>query len=76
MRPLEAKRLLKAVIALELAGVFGAYGLFTWMNNSRDFRSKVNTRFPRVLEAYYLSNEYAGVYGIRERDQEAWSQQD
>lgn len=77
MRPLESvsKRLLKAVIVVELLGVFGAYGLFHWMNNSQDFRSKMNRRFPSVLEAYYLSNEWAGVHGARERDREAWSKQ-
>ncbi|KAM9338885.1 protein CEBPZOS-like [Symphorus nematophorus] len=73
--PLEplAKRLIKGVIALELLGVFGVYGLFHMMNNSRDFRSTMKSRFPSVLEAYYQSNEWAGVYGIRERDHEAWS---
>lgn len=36
-KPLEplAKKLLKGVIALELLGVFGAYGLFHTMNNSQ-----------------------------------------
>ncbi|XP_044025160.1 protein CEBPZOS-like isoform X1 [Siniperca chuatsi] len=97
-KPLEplAKRLMKGVIALELLGVFGAYGLFHMMNNSQDFRNTMNRRFPSVLEdhdvifhqltgsenhfllvcflpVYYQSNEWAGVYGIRERDHEAWS---
>ncbi|XP_078798982.1 protein CEBPZOS isoform X1 [Oryzias latipes] len=74
-RPLEplAKRLLKGVIALELAGVFGAYALFHKMNNSQDFRNTMNKRFPSVLEVYYQSNEWAGIYGIRERDHQAWS---
>lgn len=36
-RPLEplAKRLLKGLIAVELLGVLGAYGLFQQMNSSR-----------------------------------------
>lgn len=71
-----AKRLLKAVIVVELLGVFGAYGLFHVMDSSRDFRNKVNRRFPSILEVYYQSNEWAGVYGIRESDREAWSKQD
>ncbi|XP_034555806.1 protein CEBPZOS-like [Notolabrus celidotus] len=68
-----AMKLMKGVIALELVGVFGAYGLFQMMNNSQDFRSSVNRKFPSVLEVYYQSNEWAGVYGVRERDHEAWS---
>ncbi|XP_032399760.1 protein CEBPZOS isoform X2 [Etheostoma spectabile] len=74
-KPLEplAKKLMKGVIALELLGVFGAYSLFHMMNNSQDFRSTVNRRFPSVLEVYYQSNEWAGVYGTRESDHEAWS---
>ncbi|CAK6982410.1 protein CEBPZOS-like [Scomber scombrus] len=74
-KPLEplAKKLMKGVIALELLGVFGAYALFHKMNNSQDFRSTMNRRLPSVLEVYYQSNEWAGVYGIRERDHEAWA---
>lgn len=26
-----------------------------------------------VLPVYYQSNEWAGIYGIREQDQEAWA---
>uniref|UniRef100_A0A3Q3WX48 Uncharacterized protein n=1 Tax=Mola mola TaxID=94237 RepID=A0A3Q3WX48_MOLML len=74
-KPLEplAKKLLRGVIVVELLGVFGAYGLFHIMNSSQDFRSTMNRRFPSVLEVYYQSNEWAGVYGIREQDREAWS---
>ncbi|CAI5684618.1 protein CEBPZOS [Oreochromis niloticus] len=74
-KPLEplAKKLMKGVIALELLGVLGAYGLFRTMDTSRDFRNTMNRRFPSILEVYYKSNEWAGIYGIRERDQEAWS---
>ncbi|RVE56096.1 hypothetical protein OJAV_G00232770 [Oryzias javanicus] len=68
-----AKRLLKAVIVLELAGVFGAYALFHKMNSSQDFRNTMNKRFPSVLEVYYQSNEWAGIHGIREQDHKAWS---
>ncbi|KAK2855862.1 hypothetical protein Q5P01_004597 [Channa striata] len=67
------KKFLKGVIVLELLGVFGAYSLFHMMNNSRDFRNTMNRRFPSILEVFYQSNEWAGVYGIRERDHEAWS---
>ncbi|CAM9132877.1 unnamed protein product [Lampetra planeri] len=74
-KPLEplAKKLLRAVVVLELLGVFGAYGLFHMMNSSRDFRSTMNRRFPSILEVYYQSNEWAGVYGVREGDRDAWS---
>uniref|UniRef100_A0A3B5ATF9 CEBPZ opposite strand n=1 Tax=Stegastes partitus TaxID=144197 RepID=A0A3B5ATF9_9TELE len=68
-----AKRLMRGVIALELVGVFGAYGLFHAMNNSQDFRNTMNKRFPSILEVYYKSNEWAGIPGIRERDHEAWT---
>uniref|UniRef100_A0A3P9P9D4 CEBPZ opposite strand n=1 Tax=Poecilia reticulata TaxID=8081 RepID=A0A3P9P9D4_POERE len=68
-RPLEplARRLMKGVVMVELLGVFGAYFLFHRMNNSQVFDS---LSCPPV---YYQSNEWAGIYGIRERDQEAWA---
>ncbi|XP_056283552.1 protein CEBPZOS-like [Pseudoliparis swirei] len=68
-----AMKLMKGVVAVELLGLFGAYGLFHKMNNSQDFRSAVNRRCPSVLEVYYQSNEWAGLYGVRERDREAWA---
>ncbi|KAK5879664.1 hypothetical protein CesoFtcFv8_022760 [Champsocephalus esox] len=68
-----AKTLMKGVIVVELMGVLGAYGLFYKMNDSRDFRSTMNRRLPSVLEVYYQSNEWAGVYGVREKDLAAWS---
>uniref|UniRef100_A0A4W5QVG8 CEBPZ opposite strand n=1 Tax=Hucho hucho TaxID=62062 RepID=A0A4W5QVG8_9TELE len=68
-----AKRLFKGVVLLEVAGVLGAYGLFHKMNTSQDFRNSMNNMLPSVLEVYYKSNEYAGVYGIREKDLEDWS---
>ncbi|XP_059841632.1 protein CEBPZOS-like [Hypanus sabinus] len=72
MEPI-AIRIFKGVILLEVAGVMGAYWLFHRMNTSQAFRYKVNKRFPSILEVYYKSNEWAGVYGIRELDQETWS---
>ncbi|XP_041853197.1 protein CEBPZOS-like [Melanotaenia boesemani] len=74
-KPLEplARKLMKGVIIVELLGVFGAYALFHKMNNSQDFRSTMNKKFPSVLEVYYQSNEWAGINGIRERDHIAWS---
>ncbi|XP_064195924.1 protein CEBPZOS-like isoform X1 [Anguilla rostrata] len=68
-----ARKAFKAIVVLEVAGVFGAYFLFQKMNTSRDFRSTMSRNLPSVLEVYYKSNEWAGVYGIREGDQEAWS---
>ncbi|MEQ2256273.1 hypothetical protein ILYODFUR_022632 [Ilyodon furcidens] len=68
-----ARKLMKGVIVVELLGVFGAYALFHKMNNSQEFRNTMNNKFPSVLEVYYQSNEWAGVYGIREQDHEAWS---
>ncbi|KAJ3606576.1 hypothetical protein NHX12_026097 [Muraenolepis orangiensis] len=68
-----AKRLFKGLIVLEVAGVFGAYGLFHRMNTSQDFRNTMNRRFPSILEGYYKSNELAGVFGIREKDHQDWT---
>ncbi|XP_061610517.1 protein CEBPZOS-like [Phyllopteryx taeniolatus] len=68
-----AKKLMKVVIVGELLGVFGAYALFHTMNTSQDFRSTMKRRFPSILEVYYKSNELAGVYGVRQRDQLDWS---
>ncbi|KAM4042083.1 protein CEBPZOS [Anomaloglossus baeobatrachus] len=64
--------LVKGVLALELAGVIGAYLLYFKMDSSQDFRHTMNRRFPSVLEVYYKSNEWAGVQGIRERDALIW----
>ncbi|XP_066532778.1 protein CEBPZOS-like isoform X1 [Hoplias malabaricus] len=77
-KPMEpiARRIFKGIILLEVAGVFAAYGLFHKMNSSRDFRGTMNKYFPSVLEVFYKSNEWSGVYGVRESDQEAWSNQD
>uniref|UniRef100_A0A3Q2PES8 CEBPZ opposite strand n=1 Tax=Fundulus heteroclitus TaxID=8078 RepID=A0A3Q2PES8_FUNHE len=72
MEPL-ARKLMKGVIAVEVLGVLGAYALFHRMNNSPEFRNTMSNKFPSVLEVYYRSNEWAGVYGTRERDQEAWA---
>ncbi|KAE8601596.1 hypothetical protein XENTR_v10013732 [Xenopus tropicalis] len=68
-----AKKIFKGIVFLEVAGVFGAYALFHKMNVSQDFRHTMNRRFPSVLEVYYKSNEWAGIYGIRENDAEAWT---
>ncbi|XP_056423399.1 protein CEBPZOS isoform X3 [Hyla sarda] len=65
-------KLFKGVLALELAGVVGAYLLYFRMDSSQDFRHTMNRRFPSVLEVYYKSNEWSGIQGIRERDALAW----
>uniref|UniRef100_A0A3Q2GGE4 CEBPZ opposite strand n=1 Tax=Cyprinodon variegatus TaxID=28743 RepID=A0A3Q2GGE4_CYPVA len=56
-KPLEplARRLMKGVIVVELLGVLGAYALFHRMNNSREFRSTMNDKFPSVLEGKHGS---------------------
>ncbi|XP_060687323.1 protein CEBPZOS-like [Hemiscyllium ocellatum] len=67
------RRLFRGVLIVEVAGVIGAYWLFHRMNTSQEFRHSINKRFPSILEVYYKSNEWAGIYGIREQDQETWS---
>uniref|UniRef100_A0A3P8V428 Uncharacterized protein n=1 Tax=Cynoglossus semilaevis TaxID=244447 RepID=A0A3P8V428_CYNSE len=62
-----SKRLLKAVVMLELLGVLGAYGLFQQMDKSQGL-SRTDAS---VSSVYYQSNEWAGQHGVRERDQEA-----
>ncbi|XP_043399333.1 protein CEBPZOS isoform X1 [Chelonia mydas] len=71
MEPL-ARKIFKGVLLLEVAGVAGAYLLFYRMDTSQDFRHTMNRRFPSILEVYYKSNEWAGVYGIRENDRLKW----
>ncbi|XP_017650964.2 protein CEBPZOS isoform X2 [Nannospalax galili] len=71
MEPL-AKKIFKGVLVAELMGLFGAYFLFQKMNTSQDFRQTMSKRFPSVLEVYYKSIEYSGLYGVREKDQEKW----
>ncbi|XP_036406097.1 protein CEBPZOS-like isoform X2 [Megalops cyprinoides] len=74
-KPMEpfARKVFRGVLVLELAGVVGAYLLFQGMDASRDFRNTMHRRFPSVLEVYYKSNEWAGIYGIREADMDAWA---
>ncbi|XP_074805079.1 protein CEBPZOS [Natator depressus] len=67
-----ARKIFKGVLLLEVAGVAGAYLLFYRMDTSQDFRHTMNRRFPSILEVYYKSNEWAGIYGIRENDRLKW----
>ncbi|XP_027706188.1 protein CEBPZOS [Vombatus ursinus] len=67
-----AKKMFKGILAFELLGIIGAYLLFNKMNTNQDFRHTMSKRFPLILEVYYKSNEWAGLYGIREHDQEDW----
>ncbi|XP_032661064.1 protein CEBPZOS isoform X1 [Chelonoidis abingdonii] len=67
-----ARKIFKGVLLLEAAGIAGAYLLFYRMDTNQDFRHTMNKRFPSILEVYYKSNEWAGVYGIREKDQLKW----
>ncbi|KAM5252026.1 protein CEBPZOS isoform 1-T1 [Hipposideros larvatus] len=71
MEPL-ARKIFKGVLVAELVGIFGAYGLFNKMNTSQDFRQTMSKKFPFILEVYYKSVEYSGMYGIRVQDQEKW----
>ncbi|XP_029458185.1 protein CEBPZOS isoform X2 [Rhinatrema bivittatum] len=68
-----ARKILKGIVLLEVAGVFGAYYLYHKMNTSQDFRHTMNRNWPSILEAFYKSNEWAGIHGIREKDKETWS---
>ncbi|KAJ6664751.1 hypothetical protein lerEdw1_006324 [Lerista edwardsae] len=70
-RPL-AKKIFKGILVMEVLGVVGAYMLYYNMDTSQDFRQKMNRRCPSILEVYYKCNEWSGIYGIKERDQEAW----
>ncbi|KAM8785835.1 protein CEBPZOS isoform 1-T7 [Rhynchonycteris naso] len=73
-----AKKIFKGVLVAEFVGVFGAYILFNKMNtsqgnhNSEDFRQTMSKKFPSILEVYYKSMEYSGMYGVRQQDQEKW----
>ncbi|XP_039385717.1 protein CEBPZOS isoform X1 [Mauremys reevesii] len=67
-----ARKIFKGVLLLEVAGIAGAYLLFHRMDTNQDFRHTMNRRFPSILEVYYKSNEWAGVYGIKEKDQLKW----
>ncbi|XP_063162053.1 protein CEBPZOS [Candoia aspera] len=65
-------KLFKKILILEVIGVLGAYSLYYKMDSSQDFRHKMKRRWPSILEVYYKSNEWAGIYGIRETDEENW----
>ncbi|KAM7078666.1 protein CEBPZOS isoform 1-T3 [Molossus nigricans] len=67
-----AKKIFKGVLVAEFVGVFGAYILFHKMDKSQDFRQTMSKKFPSILEVYYKSVEYSGMYGIRLQDQEKW----
>ncbi|XP_075781045.1 protein CEBPZOS isoform X2 [Pelodiscus sinensis] len=71
MKPLRVK-IFKGVLLFEMVGLLGAYFLYYRMDKNQDFRHKMNMRFPSVLELYYKSNEWAGIHGIREKDQLKW----
>ncbi|KAF6102637.1 CEBPZ opposite strand [Phyllostomus discolor] len=67
-----ARKIFKGVLVVELFGVFGAYVLFRKMDTSQDFRQTMSKKFPSILEVYYKSIEYSGMYGIRQQDEEKW----
>ncbi|XP_038628049.1 protein CEBPZOS [Tachyglossus aculeatus] len=67
-----ARKIVKGIIAFEVAGLAGMYLLFHKMNTNQDFRHTMSKRFPLILEVYYKSNEWSGIRGIRERDEEKW----
>ncbi|XP_042330138.1 protein CEBPZOS isoform X2 [Sceloporus undulatus] len=72
MNPLLAKKIFKGILLLECLGFAGAYALYYKMDTNQDFRKKMNRRYPSILEVYYKSNEWSGIYGKREQDQETW----
>ncbi|XP_059516121.1 protein CEBPZOS isoform X1 [Myotis daubentonii] len=67
-----AKKIFKGVLVAEFLGVAGAYVLFNKMDTSQDFRQTMSKKFPFILEVYYKSIEYSGMYGVRQQDQEKW----
>ncbi|XP_053445788.1 protein CEBPZOS isoform X2 [Nycticebus coucang] len=67
-----AKKIFKGILVAEVLGLFGVYCLFNKMNTSQDFRQTMSKKFPLILEVYYRSIEQAGMYGIRQQDQEKW----
>ncbi|XP_037691963.1 protein CEBPZOS-like [Choloepus didactylus] len=64
MEPL-VKKIFKGILVTEVMGISGAYFLFNKMNTSQDFRQTMSKKFPFILEVYYTSLEYSGIYGIR-----------
>ncbi|KAM6082370.1 protein CEBPZOS [Chlamydotis macqueenii] len=70
--PAMARRVAKALLLLEAAGLLGALLLYRAMDRSQDFRYTMQKRFPSILEVYYKSNEWSGIHGIRENDQMTW----
>uniref|UniRef100_A0A670XTJ0 CEBPZ opposite strand n=1 Tax=Pseudonaja textilis TaxID=8673 RepID=A0A670XTJ0_PSETE len=55
----------KRILILEIIGVLGAYTLYYKMNSSEG-------KNPIQLLFYYKSNEWAGIYGLKEMDEEKW----
>ncbi|XP_023372413.1 protein CEBPZOS [Otolemur garnettii] len=66
------KKIFKGIFVAEVFGLFGVYVLFNKMNTNQDFRQTMSKKFPLILEVYYKSVEQAGMYGIRQQDQEKW----
>ncbi|KAK7104314.1 protein CEBPZOS-like [Littorina saxatilis] len=63
---------IKAVLVLEGLGLVATYGLWNRMNNSQDFRLKVYTYCPPVLESYYLIGEMLGSLPTKKHDYDKW----
>uniref|UniRef100_A0A8C3S0L1 CEBPZ opposite strand n=1 Tax=Chelydra serpentina TaxID=8475 RepID=A0A8C3S0L1_CHESE len=63
-----ARKIFKGVLLLEMAGVAGACFVFYRMDASQDDTDA----FSYIFTVYYKSNEWAGVHGIREKDQLKW----
>nr|XP_020643887.1 protein CEBPZOS [Pogona vitticeps] len=74
MRLTSPRNIIKGIIIVEGFGLWAAYLLYFNMDKSQDFREKMKRRFPFILEVYYKSNEWAGIYGKREEDKEMWLQ--
>jgi hypothetical protein len=69
----KANAFFKIFVYFELAVLFGSYLLWKRMNSSQEFRYKIKTTFPSMLEGYYKIGESIGNIQTREYDRIRWS---
>ncbi|XP_077993983.1 protein CEBPZOS-like [Glandiceps talaboti] len=70
--PHKFRRGIRVVLAAEAVVFFGAYYVFHKMNTNQDYRQKMHTKHPMVLEAFYKSAEWGGIKDTRQNDYKAW----